>query len=257
MTVASKELLAQLQESYPVEQGYNKISLPRISMLSQDKTEGKGKTMKVVAEAGTFYIEEPTDEKDENDKTIWNKEEIGTSFKGIILYSRKQLKMYDEATEKFTSSSIYDSEDELVKLWSDKKEVAKGTPTELKNMYLYEENGKKKSSLEENRILYVLKDGKIYQLNLRGSSMYSFLTYARKVLPPGVVTEFNSEAREKGQTNWNMMTFTKVRDINEEEGQDVLAKVNDIRFAIQAEKSQYNKVEDELEVIAKSADKAF
>jgi hypothetical protein len=237
-TVVSQEVLAQLQESYPVEQGTNRISLPRISYVSQDKTEGKGKAMKVVTEAGTFFTEEQTDELDENGKKLWEKSEIGTELDAIIFYQRKQLKMYDEATEKYTSSGVYDSDTETVKLWCDKKEVASGTPEELKKKYKYTDKaGKEKSALEENRLLYVLMNEKVYQLTLRGSSMYSFLSYRKNVLPVGVVTHISSEPKEKGDIQWNQMTFTVVRPINADEATDILEKVSALKFAIGAEKS--------------------
>lgn len=241
-TVVSQEVIDSLRESYPVEAGYNKIILPRLGLISQDKTEGKGKSMKVIAEAGMFFMENQTDEKDEDGKAIWDRKEIGTEVEGIILFQRKQLKLYDEATEKYTSSPVYDNEEEVLPLFCDKKEVARGTPADLKEKYKYtDKTGKTKSALEDNRILYVLIEDKVYQMNLRGSSMYSFLTYSRKVLPPAVVTRLSSEAKEKGEIEWNCMTFTKFRDINSEEGADVVAKVNEIKFAVQAEKAQYAK----------------
>lgn len=245
--VANEETLALLQDSYPVEQGPSRISLPRLGLVSQDKTEGKGKSLHVVSEAGTFFTEKQTEEEDADGKKIWEKTEIGTTIEGIILYQRKQLKMYDQATEEFTSSPIYDNDDEVVPLWCNKAEVAKGTPAELKAKYQYvDDSGKTKSKLEDNRILYVLYDGEIYQMNLRGSSMYSFLTYARKTLPPSVITTFSSEAKEKGSIAWNQMTFAATRKLNQTEAEEVLAKVQEIKTAIRLEKSQYQTTEDPL-----------
>ncbi len=256
-TVVSQGIIDQLSQAYPIESGYNKIILPRLSLISQDKTEGKGKAMKVVVEAGTFLEEKMTDEKDEKDKNIWTKDEIGTSFEGIILYQRKQLKLYDEATEKYTNSPIFDTEEEVLPLWCEGKEITRGTPAELKAKYKFtDRSGKEKSALEENRIIYVLYKDAVYQMNLRGSSMYSFLTYSRKVLPPAIVTKFSSEAKEKGEIAWNMMTFEKVRDITSEESVDIVTKVNEIRHAVNMEKSQYAKATvktDELDAYGKEA----
>lgn len=239
-TVASPEALAKLREAYPVEQGTNKISLPRLGFYSQDKWEGKGKAAKLVKEGGIFYTDIGTDEKDEDDKQIWEKTDIGTEFDGIILFQRKQLKFYDEATETYTSSSIYDKDDEVVVLWNERKEVGRGTPAELKQKYMYTDKfGKTKSALEDNRILYILKDEEVYQMNLRGSSMYSFMTYSRSVLPPAVITHFCSEFKEKGEISWNMMTFKKVRDITEDEAEDITTKVEEISYVVRAEKEQY------------------
>lgn len=252
----NEETLALLADSYPVEQGMNRILLPRLGLVSQDKTEevrnpktGK-KEIKVITEAGTFYIEHQTDEVDENGKKVWNREELGGSLEGIILFQRKQLKMYDEKTELYTSSPIYDRDDEVLPLFCDKSEVARGTPAELKAGYQFtDDNGKQKSKLEDNRILYVEYNGEVFQMNLRGSSMYSFLTYARKTLPNAVVTEFSSEAKEKGTINWNQMTFTPKRKLTQKEAEVVVEKCQEIKGAINAEKAQYASNTIDVEVI--------
>lgn len=223
-----EQAIAMLKESFPVEQS-SRIILPRLGMASQDITEGKGKSMKVITEAGTFFVEKQTDEEDENGKKVWEKEELGKSIEGIIIFQRKQLRMYDEATEEYTSSPVYDKDDEIIPIFCNKAEVARGTPEELQAKFTYVKDGKTKSKLEVNRILYVLKDDEVYQMNLRGSSMYSFLTYARKVVPPTVVTEFTSEAKEKGSIEWNQMNFTALRSLNEKELNDVVRRVEEIK----------------------------
>lgn len=246
VTTMSEDTLALLQDSYPVEHGANRILLPRLGMVSQDKTEGKGKAMKVIAEAGTFFIEKQTDEEDEDGKKVWERTELGDSIEAVILYQRKQLKYYDEATEEYTSSPVYDTDEEVIPLWCNKSEVAKGTPKELKSKYEYtDKDGKVKSKLEENRILYVRYDGEIYQMNLRGSSMYSFLTYARKTLPPSVITTLSSEAKEKGTIAWNQMTFTPKRKLSQSEAEEIVPLVQEIKFAVAAEKQQYKRAADE------------
>lgn len=249
--VLSEESLALLQESYPMDKGLNRIILPRLGMISQDKTEGKGKAMRVVAEAGTFFVERETDEiNEETGKKVWAKDEIGTEIEGIILFQRKQLRMYDETTEEYTSSPVYDTDEEVVPLFCNKTEVGRGTPKELKAKYSYTgEDGKTKSKLEDNRILYVLYNDDVYQMNLRGSSMYSFLTYARKILPPSVITVFNSEPKEKGSIAWNQMTFIAKRKLTEKEAQEVIEKVQEIKVAIQLEKNQYGAPSTDTEVV--------
>jgi len=246
VTVDNEAALAMLNESYPVEKGFASINLPRLSMASQDKTEGKGKSMKVVVAAGTFFTEKQTEEEDENGKKIWEKTEIGDTIEGVILYQRKQLRMYDEATEQFTSSFVYDSDDEVISLFCDKAKVGEGTPKELKAKYEYvdKNTGKVKSKLEDNRILYVLYEGTVYQLNLRGSSMYAFLTYARKTLPPSVLTKFSSEAKEKGSIEWNQMTFEAVRKLNNKELNEVVGHVAEIKEIVNSGKKTFAKAKD-------------
>lgn len=242
----SDQAIQALRESFPMDQGFQRILLPRLSMASQDKTEGKGKAMKVVTEAGTFFTEKQTDEVNEEGKNVWAKEELGSEIEVVIIYKRKQLRLYDEATEKYTSSPIFDKEDEIIPLFCDKVEVARGTMKELKAKYQYKgEDGKTKSKLEDNAILYVIYNDEIHQMNLRGSSMYSYLAYTRKVLPPVVLTSLSSEAKEKGSIAWNQMTFEAIRNLTAEEVVDVQDKVNQIRNGILAEKEYYSSLNEE------------
>lgn len=255
---ASNEVLAQLAEAYPQEKGGSYITLPRLSLVSQDKTEvtgkGKDKQITIIATAGDFYTEKQGDEVDEEGKKIWDKKEIGTEFEGIIFFKRHQLKMYDEATEEFTSSPVYDSPDEVIPLWCDKKEVARGTPAELKAKYMFtNKKGKEVSALEDNRIVYVLYKGEAYQINLRGSSMYSLMSYERTVSAPTVVTEFSSEAMEKGEICWNKMTFKAVRKLTTEEAQKIAELQREAIQAIQAAKVGFAKTEDESEAVQQIA----
>ena len=238
LAVRDEALLAELNDMFPKETGgFTRIQLPRLSFVSQDQTEGKGKQMVVTAEAGTFFTEKESSEVTEEGKKKWDKTEIGSAMEGIILYYRYQLSYYDEATEKYTSSPVYDSQDEILPLWSDKKEIAKGTPADLKAQYQFvDKDGKTKSKLKDNRILYVMKDGEVYQLNLHGSSMYSFMKYAKTVNCPTVLTTFASEPQEKGSIQWNMMTFKPTRPLDNEQLQEVAAKVRDIKQAIIMEK---------------------
>lgn len=241
--VISEEALSLLRDSYPVEASFTRILLPRLGMLSQDVTKGKGKDLKVVQEAGLFFIDRQSDEEDEDGKKVWKKEELGNTINGIILFQRKQLRFYNSDTEVYTSSPVYDTEDQVLPLFRDKAEVDRGTPAELKSRKEYQgvsAKGKPISKLEDNRILYVLYKDEVFQMNLRGTSMYSFLSYGRKVLPPSVLTCFNSEAKEAGSIKWNQMTFESLRPITNEEAEIVLEKVKDIREGIEQEKAYYS-----------------
>src|SRR3990167_3200177 len=159
---ANETSLSELKNQYPIERGFQRILLPRLSMASQDKYEGKGKTAKLIKEAGIFTIERQTDEEDDTGKKIWLKEELGDKVEGVVIYQRKQLRLYDEKTEMYTSSPIYDEDDQIIPLFCNKKEVARGTPAELKTIYQYKDkDGKTKSKLEDNRALYFLKDDEV------------------------------------------------------------------------------------------------
>src|ERR1035437_9924377 len=95
VAVVDQASIEALRQAYPVEQGFNRIQLPRLGYVSQDRFEGKGKEAKVVTEAGTFVLETETSEVDKDNKKIWSKEEIGNKIEGVILFQRKQLSLYD------------------------------------------------------------------------------------------------------------------------------------------------------------------
>jgi len=241
MTAPSAETMQALAQAFPQDPGFTRVLLPRLTFVSQDKTEGKGKNMKVIMEAGTFLEERETEELNAEGKKVWSKTEIGSEIEGIILFQRKQLRYFDESTEEYTSSPVYDGDDEIVPLFTNKKEIARGTPAELKAKYQYtDKDDKVKSRLEENRILYILVNGELHQLNLRGSSMYAFLGYARKTQVNAFVTVMNSEAKEKGSIEWNQMTFTPKRPITADEATVVLENVAAIKDSILQEKAYFN-----------------
>ncbi len=249
-TTVNEETLAILSESYPMDEGGTRIILPRLGMYSQDKTEGKGKTMKVIAEAGVFYTEKEGEELDENGKKMWVKSEIGTDAEVIIIFQRKQLKFFDG--EKYVSSPVFDNENEVIPLFRDRKEINKGTPKELKALKEYQgftREGKPTSKLEETKVLYVLYKDELYQLNLRGTSMYAFRDYGKKVLMPSVITYLNSEAKENGATSWNQMTFFPKRKVTQAEAETIISKIGEIKVSIQLEKSQYATEKTNVEVI--------
>lgn len=234
LTDEQRALLGQLT---PQEQGFTRISLPRLGMYSQDKFEGKGKSAVLVKEAGMFYTEVPPATKEEE----WTKVEIGNTMDGVVLYHRKQLSYYDNATEKYTSSPIYDTPEDVIPLFLDGKEVQRGTPAELKAKYAYTDpdDGKVKSKLEDMRVLYILKDGQVYQMSLRGSSMWSFSKYAKSCLVSSVLTRFNSESKENGSIAWNQMTFDALREITPEEASVVIDNLQKITASIAEEKAYF------------------
>jgi len=244
LAVADDELMKQLEEGYAQEEGYKGIFFPRISMLSKDKTEetgkGKDKKIKVLAAAGEFSIERPTEEVGEDGKKIWAREELGTEFEGIIFYKRHQLRMFNEGSKSYVNSPIYDADDEVIPLFENKKEIERGTPKELQDKYMItNKKGKKVSSLEKNRILYVLYKGEVFQMQLRGSSLWALSDYERGVVSPTVVTKFSSEEAENGDVTWQKMTFKAVRKVTTEEAKKIIELKNTMNTAIAASKATF------------------
>lgn len=236
---ANEQALAELNDLFPREQNqFTRISLPRLSFVSQDVTEGKGKTLKVITEAGSFIKETPTEEVDENGKKVWQKEDLGKSIQATILYYRYQLSMYDESSEAFFSTPVFDKNTEVLPLFSKGKKVAEGTPAELKKLYEFVDtkDKKTKSKLRENRVLYVLYEGELYQMTLHGSSMYSFIDYKKNIVLPAVLSKISSTEEEKGSTQWNKASFETISKLDNEELSKNIQSIKEIITAIQAEK---------------------
>jgi len=238
------ELLAQLDASYPKEKSRFSIQLKKLGMFSQDITEKVGKKIEIINEAGEFYIEQASEELDENGKAVWKKDSIGTSIEALIVYKRYQLSYYDDKSETFYSTPVYDSADDVVPLFNNltKQEVSRGTASELKTLkeFLEVKDGKTVSKLKDNRVLYVLFNDELYQLTIKGSSMYAYMDYEKKIgNPTRYLTVFNSTPRENGSIKWNQMTFEAVRSINPEELTRIVEEVNKIKTAIAISKASY------------------
>lgn len=232
MTQATEQQLATLKEEYPKEQTFQRILLPRITFLSQDKTEGKGKNLQVIGEAGTFHTEKPGTDGE------WEKEEIGKEIEVRIIYHRRQLRYWDAKNESYINSPIYDTDEDIVPLFQEKKEIDRGTQKELQAKYPPKE-GRKTSALEDERALYVLYEGEMYQMSVKGASKWAFFSYVRKINPATVVTHITSEEKESGSVGWNQMLFTSLRGITGEEAQDTILCVHELKTAIAAEKAYY------------------
>ena len=273
---ASEETLAALAQQFPTEPGFSSVSFPRLGLVSQDITEEKKnpktgkKEIEVITEAGTFYLEKETGEEEDvldpktgkktGTKKVWERIELGDEIEGIIAFQRKQLKYFDKDTETYTSSTVYDHDDEIVKLFCAGAQVDEGTPAELKAKYPgVTKSGKPKSDLEDNRIVYILYDGEFYQLNLRGTSMYAYMTYCRKTQPGpnAFVTTFGSEYKESGKINWNQMTFAAGRQITAEEAEKISEFIKEMNEVTQMRKgiaAQKKAADDEFDSYGKDED---
>lgn len=245
-TSASKEELAALTKAFPRDvEDRPRMSLPRLGMLAKDLIEengsGKNKTITVLQAAGTFYTEKKSDETDEFGDVKWVKEFLnGDSIEVVVFYQRRQLKMFDSNTESFISSPIYDDKDQIVPLFQNGQEIAKGTPAELQSKYpSLSAKGKPTSKLKETRVLYVMFNGEPYQINLSESSKYAFKNYARRTNIPTVLTEVGSEEQTRGSNVYRQMTFKTLRTVTNEEFQNINKFVADVQSFLEAIKEQF------------------
>ncbi len=255
----SQELTTELEGDslLPKENTFIRKTFPRISFTSQDKTEGKGKTMKVVEEAGTFFIEKPTDETDEKGKKIWSHEEIGKSLEGVIFFTRKKLSYYDQAAGKFISSSMYDQDTDEIVLWQDGKQIAKGTKAQLQAPYMFtKEDGKKSCKLAENKILYVWYEGEVFELTVKGTSMFEYSGYYKQWNgePNKNMTLISSVECENGATVWNKTTYSRVRQLTQAEWDTTRALAAEMIAGIQEEKAYFGSLNTDVPALSAATD---
>lgn len=221
----TSEELAVLDSSYPVsEDSSNRLTLPRFGMLSKDITEttgtGKNKKVVVVQAAGMFYTEKDQGDTDKKTgKKIWTKDFFAEEAEVIIAFERKQLRKYDEGLKKYISTPMYDNRSQVLPLYLDKRVMARGTAEYLQSLYPTKTaKGKPTSSLEEETILFVIYKDELHQLTLSKSSKFEFKDYKSGLNPSTVLTLLKgSEDRTKGSNVYKATLFSKVRNITQEE----------------------------------------
>jgi hypothetical protein len=238
----TEDQLAVLNKSYPVTEGSTRVSLPRFGMLSKDITEesgtGKNKKITVIEAAGTFFTEADQGEVNEAGKKVWTKTFLGEEIEVIIAFHRKQLRLFDNSLNKFISSPVYDSNDQIIPLFLDKRVIARGTPEQLRALYpKMTEKGKKSSKLNEETILYILYKGEMFQWNLTISSGWSFSDYKKKVNPSTVITQLSSIEETNGSNTYRKATFTNKRLINgADEFEMVSSAQTNLKEAVESDK---------------------
>lgn len=219
----SDEQLAILNQGYPQSDESNRTVYPRLGMLSKDDTEesgtGKSKKITVIEASGTFFTESDKGETDDKGKKKWTREYLkGEEIDVIIAFERKRLRMYDSNMKKFYTTPFYDSHEQVLPLYLDKKIVKRGLPSELQALFpKMTQTGKKSSNLKEETILFVLLDGEMYMIELSMSSKWNFMSYKRKVGVPTVVTTLGTVEDEFGSNTFRKLTFTVSRKITAEE----------------------------------------
>jgi hypothetical protein len=239
--------LALLNEGYPASDDAGRLTLPRLGMLSKDIMEesgtGKNKKYKVVQAAGTFYTESDEGEvNEETGKKVWTKRFIDDA-EGIdvnIVFHRRQLRMYDSSLEKFYSTPIYDSADQVIPLYLDKAVVKKGTPAELQAMFpALSLKGKPTSKLKEEAILYVVYNGTLHQMNLSQSSKWEFKSYSKGLNPSTVVTTLGSQEDTFGSNTYRKVTFKSAGPIKAEDFDAVIEAQSTVRETVKSDERFY------------------
>lgn len=237
ITLHEGSALAALKAAYPqhLEDSYTRTILPQIRFKAKAVLDDEDK---VVTKAGTFVLVKRSDEKID-DKYEYVEEVIGTSITTQVLFERYRLNFYDSANNAYISSPIFDSKDEIVKLFSAGKQIASGTVAELQAPYMVEDNGKKKCKLELQKVLYVLYNDQVCEMALSVGNGYAWRTYKSETIVPIVQTVMSSQKTEHGGNKYNAMTFKAGDYLTEEQAQHNLEIVREIQEGIAAEKAFY------------------
>ena len=247
-TVASDKQLEKVSSVYKSEEAAVRIYFPRLGMYSKDKTEQvinsrtKKKELKIIGESGEFFIQRETEETDGEGKKIWETVDLGKKINLHIIYKRYQLRKYDEKTELYTSSPIFDFDDEEIPLFCEKKEVDRGLPKDLieKDSYKDPETGKTRSLLEEQRVMYVIYEGEVYQMNLRGSSMWALKAFERaNGNPTQFLTTITPEHKKRGSNEWDCMKFEVSRKVTSAEAELIEEKQKELMEKIAEQKAGF------------------
>lgn len=238
----SLEQLAILDSGYPVSDEVSKLTLPRFGMISKDITEstgtGKLKKISVLQASGTFFTEEDKGEVGENGKKVWTETFLDKDKQDVVIvFHRKQLRMYDSSLEKFYSTPIFDNSEQVLPLYLDKQVVKRGTQKQLQDLFpAVTLKGKPSSKLKEETILYVLIDGVLHQCNLSQSSKWEFMSYKKSVNPSTVITTISSVEETFGDNTFRKMIFTKKRNINGGEFDEVVENQRLLKDQVEADK---------------------
>lgn len=235
----TEEQKAILDQSFPVSEDNNRLQLPRFGMLAKDITEesgkGKEKKIEVIEASGTFYIESDKGETNAEGKKVWTREYLeGVTQDVIITYFRYQLKYYDEPLKKFYSTPVYDTPDQVLPLYLDKKIVKRGTEKDLQAMYpKLTASGKPSSALQKLTLLFVLYNGELHQFNLGTSSGWTFSSYKKSVNPSAVITRLGSLEETKGANTYCKTTFTNIRPITSVEFEEVASNQEQVKSQVE------------------------
>lgn len=238
--------LAQLNAMFPQGDTFNRATFPKLVFKSQTKLDDDDK---VIIKAGTFFVEKPTGEDDENGKPAWGQTELGKELSGHIIFHRKRLQYWDAQAEEFYSTPMFDADHEAIPLFKGGAFIAEGTSAELKALYpkvveyTDKKTGEKKtktaSHLDDAKVLYVIVSGDMLELTLRGSSMWSFNDYLKKNAPQAVMTVFSSTKEEAGSNKWNKMAFKVERPLTGEEAITGAHTLAELQEGIASEKAFY------------------
>jgi len=238
--IAGGSALEALKASYPqhAEDNYVKNNLPQIRFKAKAVLDDEDK---VVTKAGTFVTVARSEEK-VDDKYEYTEVPVGTDLVVDVLYERYKLNFYNSSDNAYVSSPVFDSKDEVVKLFSGGKEIASGTVAELQAPYMVEKDGKKKSELQLLKVLYVLYNGAVHEMTLSFSNGFIFRKYKQETMVPVVHTKISSKKTEHGGNKYNEMVFTAGDYLTEEEAVKNLEIVENIKKGIADEKAYYGQV---------------
>jgi hypothetical protein len=244
LSIKEGSALDKLRNAYPqhAEDSYVKTILPQITFKAKAVLDDAGE--KVVIKAGTFMLKVRSEEQKDG-KYEYTETALGDKVKLNVLFERYRLSFYDSSNEAYVSSPIFDSKDEIVKLFSNGKQIASGTVAELQALpeYTVEEDGKKKCKLQLQKVLYVFHDGQVKEMAMSLGNGYVWRKFKQENVAVAIHIEISSEKTENGGNKYNQMVFKNAGWLSEEEAERNLALVEDIKKGIESEKAYYGQAQ--------------
>ena len=241
LAVISEEQLNELKDLTGESEGeIHRMQFPRVGFtpFSKDlaksaKQEGKDE----FEHAGRFQTTKKNEAGEYEVKFTEPLREIEIS----VILERKKLSYFNDATGSFVSSAEFDFNDEVIPLFEARKRIAQGSVEELQARYLYtDKDGKEKSNLKIEKVLYVKYNGEVYTLTFKGTNMFAYSKYKHS-LPKHlsvstVKTKITNHIEENGAQKWVLCDFENVGMLDFKE---VLDDVRALRSALITEKALY------------------
>jgi hypothetical protein len=164
-------------------------------------------------------------------------DDVGATFSAPIIRIRRRLTGWDGDTSYY--SYEFDNAKDHVKLFCDGVVLSEGTAKEIKS----DMASKGKDFIKEQNVLYVLLDGTVYKMYVKGSSLsnlFEFLQNKGNDALASFETEFSFSEQKKGSVVWQKMDFKKGGPSDVKTVIEKLKELNSYLIAVEMAADSFN-----------------